>query len=293
MIRQEDRILVTSSTRHRDYIATAYEPRTDPIGKLHSTSVLRALLREHDLLSAWPICERLQSRLGREETVWGFKLGPETASLELYFYNFDQNGPDNPKSVMRLSEALSEQLRFSAGMDEKQPYFMCSFELTREGLETGSGGSFRIYVGSGDEERRECAFSYRVEPTSHPLENHYWFYRADRPAELGDAIRRLKRSPRAGQKGAWGRLMPRHLRACFTICYAVKPNADGLYYSRISNEQLIAFLEEHRPGMLCDLLAAHAHELDHLRWDLGFDFAAASPSAPDVPIHKIALHGVL
>lgn len=263
------------------------------MGKLHPASVLRALLRENDMLGAWPICETLRARLGHEETVWGFKLGPEGASLELYFYNFDQNGPENPKSVTRLSQLLAEELRFDAGMDEAQAYFMCSFEITKESLKSGRGGSFRVYVGSGDEARRECAFSYRVEAASLALENHYWFYRADRPAELADAVRRLKRSPRAGGKVCWGRLMPRHLRACFTICYAVKPNADGLYYSRISNEQLVTFLREHRPGMLAELLAAHAHELDHQRWDLGFDFAAASPSAEAIEIRKLALHGVL
>ncbi len=87
--------------------------------------------------------------------------------------------------------------------------------------------------------------------------------------------------------------MPAHLRHCFTICYAVKPRTDGLYYSRISGEQLVTFLREHRPGMLCEILTEHASELDHLRWDLGFDFAATSPAASEMTIDKLAIHGVL
>ena len=282
--------MVTPRTRFRDYILTAYEPRRDPIGLLHSVSVLRALLREHDMGAAWGVCARLREHLGEDETVWGFKLDGETPSLELYFYNFEAE-PGHDKSVSRLTELLAPLVTFDATLDESQPYFMCSFELRPPALDRG--GSFRIYVGSGDTERRECGFSYRVEQGALPVENHYWFYRAERPAELGDAIRRLKRSPRAGGQPCWGMLMPAYLRECFTICYAVKPRADGLYYSRITGEQLVTFLRKHRPGALPDMLAHHAEELAHLRWDLGFDFAASSPSAETITIDKLALHGVL
>lgn len=285
-------MVVSGATRFRDYILTAYEPRVDPTDKLHCASLLKALLREHDMLAAWAVCDRLRAHLGEDETVWGFKQGGGEPSLELYFYNFD-GAPRHAKSVTEIARVLAPQLSFAAVVDEAQPYFMCSFEIDRAALARGDGGCFRIYVGSGDEERRECGFSYRVEAESLPLENHYWFYRARVQAELGDAVRRLQRSPRAGAKPCWGRLMPAYLRDCFTICYAVKPRHDGLYYSRLGTEQVVRFLRDHTPGALADLLAAHAEDFAHQRWDLGFDFAATSPAATKIRVNKLALHGVL
>ncbi len=293
-IHPDDRILVTAETRFRDYILTAYEPRCDPQGKLHGASLLKGLLRHHDMQDAWAVCETLRAHLGSDETVWGFKLGPAAPSVELYFYNFE--GADvvgHDRSVTTLGEVLAPHLHFSAPMAEAQSYFMCSFELSPRSLASGDAGCFRIYVGSGDESRRECAFWYRVERGRLPLENHYWFYRASDSGELADAVRRLKRSPRSGAKPCWGKLMPAHLRSCFTICYAVKPQADGLYFSRIGTEQLVPFLEAHRPGPLLALLRHHEDDFAHQRWDLGFDFATDSPASDAVSIDKIAIHGVL
>lgn len=290
----DDRRPVTAETKFRDYILTRYEPRCDPAGTLEGSSLLRHLLRSHGMLeAAWPILERLRDHLGPDETVWGFKLGPAGASLELYLYNFDATG-EHPRSTVALAEALEEHLRFAATIDEAQPYFMCSFELTPAGLASGDGGAFRIYVASGDEAREACGFSFRVEGDGTHLENHYWFYRCDQPAALEDVVRRVVASPRAGGRAAWGGLLPRWLRDdCFTVCYAVKPRADGLYYARIGTEALARFLGRHGHPDLAGLLSHHRADFAALRWDLGFDFAAASPSATSLSIDKIAIHGVV
>lgn len=299
-LRPNDRRSVTSTTRFRDYILTAYEPRTDPTGALAPSSLLRYLLRTHGMLEAtWPVLERLAAHLGPDETVWGFKLGPSGPSLELYLYNFDASvdagiGASHPRSTTALAATLRDHVRFAATVDEAQPYFMCSFELTPQGLAAGDGGAFRIYVGSGDEGREACGFSFRVEPDATVLENHYWFYRRDQLAAVEDAVRRLIASPRAGGRGCWGALVPRWLREdCFTLCYAVKPRADGLYYARIATPALARFLALHGHPALAALLRHHATDFAPLRWDLGFDFCAASPSAEALTIDKLAIHGVV
>jgi hypothetical protein len=292
MIAAEDRLAESPTTRHRDYILTEYEPRCAPAGRLHAASLLKHLLRVHDL-PAWPVLETLREHLGADETVWGAKWGPKGFAVELYFYNFVENAAGNPASATALAKALAPHFSVAGAVDESLPYFMCSFEIDARTLSERHVAPFRLYLRTGDRHRRECGFSYRAEARDHyVLENHYWFYRAADPLELEDAILRMKGSPRTGGKKCWPTLMPAALRDCFTICYAVKPEWDGLYYSRISSAQLIPFLDRHGKKDVADVLRAHDDDFAHVSWDLGFDFSAA-PGATSVAIEKLAIHGVV
>jgi hypothetical protein len=292
VIAEADRLPELPTTRHRDYILTSYEPRCEPHGRLHAGSLLKHLLAKHGV-DAWPVIEALWKHLGRDETVWGAKWGPNGFAVELYFYNFVENAPGNPASATALADALRPFVTIEGAVDERLPYFMCSFELSADALESRQCAPFRIYLRSGDRHRRECGFSYRAESSErYVLENHYWFYRAAHDAELEDAILRVRASPRSGGKRCWPVLLPAALRDCFTICYAVKPEWDGLYYSRISTTQLIPFLSRHGQGDLAALLHAHADDFAHVSWDLGFDFRAP-PGADEIAIPKLAVHAVI
>ena len=286
-LRPDDRISVDDETQHRDYILTEYEPVVTPEGRLQPLSLLRHLMRDAGVFDvAWPVCERLREGLGSDETVWGFKYGPDGVAVELYFYNFVANGPDNPESFQRVARILDGLVHFESRVDEASPYFMWSFELDAE----GRASKPRVYLGSGEKARRQCGFSYRVEPGRTVLENHYWFYYGAEPAEVADVRRRLEYSPRSGAPSAHPRLLPAYLLDAHTICYAVKPNADGLYFARITSAQLAAWLDSVRPS-LAATLRTHAEDFAHARWDLGFDFAG-SPSDSAVAIRKYAVHGV-
>lgn len=283
-LHESDLMPETATTRHRDYILTDYPPRVSPAGRLHNATLLRWALREH-ALDAWPILDALRRAPGPDETVWGLKLGPAGFSVELYFYNFTANAPGNPASATTIANTLAEHLRFPTPVDERLPYFMCSFELDQRALITGEAPAWRLYFGSGDRGRTQCGFSYRVEPAGLVAENHYWFYKMAEPADKDDIHRRVAASPRAGAG-----LLPEALLDCYTACYAVKPNADGLYFSRISTAQLADWLGERHPA-LAALLRAEADRFAHLRWDLGFDFRARPGEAPR--IDKFAIHGVV
>ncbi len=292
MIADADRIPELPSTKHRDYILTPYEPVCSPKGRLHAASLLKHLLRAENL-DAWPIIEALRGHLGADETVWGAKWGPAGFAVEFYFYNFTENAKGNPASASALAAALEPQLRFDHSVDERLSYFMCSFEVSSQLLSEGRGSDFRLYMRSGDRHRRECGFSYRaVGGDRYVLENHYWFYRAADDRELADAVLRVQHSPRSGQRSCWPALLSKGLRDCFTICYAVKPHWDGLYYSRITTSQLVPFLTAHGREDVAAVLGQHADEFAHLRWDLGFDFAVP-PGATQMRIEKLAVHGVV
>jgi len=290
----QDEIRETAATRHRDYILTDYEPPCDPVGKLHPVSAYRHGLRAAGQLEAlWPLVERVRAHLGPEQTVWGLKYTPAGVRTELYFYNNRNNPPGHPMQVGTLARVLEGQARFDSRLDESLPYFMCSLELDAAALAADTPLQFCVYVGSGDQKRTPSGFSYRVCGSEFRLENHYAFYYAARPDELADARARLTHSTRAGGPDHWRQLVPDYLTACRTICYAIKPRHDGLYFSRLSTDQLAQFLAEHLPEPFASLLDSHAGDLAHLRWDLGYDFCIPRDSTQPLTLDKIGIYGVL
>jgi hypothetical protein len=289
----EDRVLESKGTKHRDYILLDYEPRCDPTGRLHSATAFRATLRHGEQLQAtWPIIEALRDHLGPDNTVWGIKYGPQGVSSELYFYNNRQNPAGHPMQAGTLTRVLQPFIDVVGSVDESLPYFMCSIGLDAEVLARRRAEPFRIYLGSGERARTGCGFSFRATSGSGVLENHYAFYYASKPEELADARERLACSPRSGGRAALAELMPDYLLDCRTVCYAVKPEYDGLYFSRLATEQVLRFLAQRLPGPLHDVLGGAGADFAHLLWDLGFDFRRPSQD-PAVSIEKIGLYGVV
>ena len=257
--------------------------------------MLRHGLRAAGCLSRiWPIVESVQRHLGRDETVWGLKYSPERLlGCELYFYNNADNPPGHPMAVTKLVEVLAPHVRVDSVLDESIPYFMCSVDFDVDDPQAGADDGFRIYVGTRETGRTPAGFSYRVKGDVLSAQNHYAFYYADRPEDLADVRGRLASSPRAGSEAHHRELLPEYLLPCRTVCYAVKPGHDGLYFSRVTTAQLTAFLSRHLEGPLKDLLSTHADEFAHLRWDLGFDYCIARDSDEPLRLPKMGVYGVV
>jgi hypothetical protein len=289
---QDDVILETSQTRHRDYILMPYKPIDFTEGKLHNQTVFHHVVRGldcHQLIR--PICQRLENFLGADKSVWGVKYGPNGWSVEFYFYNFTENSLTEKAKGTSITKALKDLIAIPGNIPEEIPYFMCSFEIDAESLRRKQALPWRIYTRTGDVYRQECGFSFRVEDTL-ILENHYWFYYANKEQQLADVVYRLKNAFRAGNQKSHKILLPKELRDCHTICYAVKPHSDSLYFSRITTKQLIWFFEHRWKHPLKDILVKSQDALSHLKWDLGIDFSANRPTDL-VSINKIGLYGVL
>ncbi len=63
------------------------------------------------------------------------------------------------------------------------------------------------------------------------------------------------------------------LRQCKTIVVANKRTHDGIYFSRVNVEQLRFVLRKMAyPQPLIDFVDSHHHQLDHLLYDVGFDY---------------------
>jgi hypothetical protein len=293
LLSAEDRVLEVDGTKHRDYILLDYQPLCDPRGRLHSATAFKSTLRHAAQLEAtWPLVEALRAHLGPDNTVWGIKYGPRGVSSELYFYNNRANPAGHPMQVGTLARVLAPFIDIAGTVDETLPYFMCSIGLDVDVLVRRRPEPFRIYLGTGERGRTASGFSFRATQGSGVLENHYAFYYANQEKDLADARQRISHSPRAGGKAALAALMPDYLLDCRTVCYSVKPDYDGLYFSRLRTEQLLRFLAEHLPGTLHDVLSSAGSGFAHLLWDLGFDFRGGAAGQTPA-IEKIGVYGVV
>ncbi len=297
VLHDADRIPQPAGEPLRDYVLSEYAPAADPAGGLHSQSLFRAFLREHDLLEGvWPLVERVVAHLGAGETVWGVKLVDGEPALELYFYDERRrSSPEEhqrrPKSVGALVRALAPALAIDSQLDEAIDYFMCSLELDRETLASGRSPGFRIYVRGNRREEGYDGISYFVRGRELLQENYYLFYRAQE--EWDQARARFAASVRAGRGASRARLLPPRMRECFTICFATKRFTDALYFSRVSTDELARFCEDHMDPGLAALVRTHRDELAHLRWDVGYDFCTAADDGAESVIHKAGFYGYL
>jgi hypothetical protein len=80
------------------------------------------------------------------------------------------------------------------------------------------------------------------------------------------------------------------LRTCQTIVVANKQARDGVYFSRVNVKQLLYFLRRmDYPASHIDMVERHQASLDHLLFDVGFDY---SMQGRDLKIVKSAYYGV-
>ena len=78
---------------------------------------------------------------------------------------------------------------------------------------------------------------------------------------------------------------------CQTIVVANKRNREGIYFSRIGIDQLISFLKRlGYPPDLVSYLVKNRDELDHLLYDVGFDYVMDGDT---IRILKSSYYGIL
>ncbi len=274
----------------RDYVAQPYPPAADPAGRLASAAVLRHVLRGWGLLdAAWPIVQALSDVAGPGRTVWGVKVDRAGhPGLELYFYNEGFNPPGNPLSVTRLARALDGLLQVEGRLDERRRYLMCSLDLAPEVLAAGRSPGFRIYVPGRRDRTGWDGLSFLAGPDGLVRENAYCFYRAEDELEaVREQLRASARCPGDGAAVFWEDLLP-----CHAICFAHKAHADALYVSRADTAAVARRLAGWLPEAAA-LLQADGGPFDHLRWDVGWDFATPPEDADAVAVLRVGLYGTV
>jgi hypothetical protein len=256
-----------------DYCRYAYEAEVSPEGKLHSLALFDCALEVAGSPSGWiDLIFALRAAIGKDRTVWGVKLIEGRLYVELYFYNYGRRDLNvRPSHVLR---AMAPYFEARVPDLDARRYFMFSVDIPDEAFSSRRLGGVHVYV--HDVQERPTALCYLVSESGVMLENHYAFYR---PALELEALKvKLLDSVVVDfTRTSLDEILIPDLVACKSVCAANKGRADAVYYSGISVRQLIEFLDGlSYPSRLVDFVRAHAGELAHLQYDVGWDYRSGA-----------------
>ena len=231
----------------------------------------------------------LGAALGADATVWGAKHTTDGYAWELYFYDYtrgdarfsldallDTIDPVGGPAVPRPAEASPRR------------HFMLSIDIPLAAVAEARAGTAPVHFYFYDVGDRMTGLSYRFEPNGWVLENHYAFY--DPRTELTLLVEKVADSPRVGPGIDAAMVLVPDLVDCTRVCVANKPTCDGVYFSGVGVRQFIRFLEGfgHDPELVA-IIRAHEHALDHMLYDVAFDYRT-SP-AGELEVLKTGFYG--
>lgn len=257
-----------------DYTLVPYDPVKPPAGKFRS---LELLVESFALAGVEAegsrVVELLRQGLGPWRTVFGVKFyAPEhIAGWEFYFYDPLRERRD--LSIERISELLEPAFHVDARPPREWPWHMFSVEFDGRHLRRECDAAVDVYI-STNPRNKGTDRSYKLRGTEAIFENVYSFHRP--LLEIDEILYRLRYGVHFSRAELpLSALIPPELFRCGHICVANKRTADALYFSRITTEQLLFAMDFLGwRGALPAFVSTHAHLLDHLLWDIGFDFVS-------------------
>jgi len=219
---------------------------------------------------AFAIVEAIRQEIGSFRTVFGIKLLPGRLAWEFYFYDYARQRRE--VSITRVLRAIDRWLPCALPVRENLPYFMFSLDLDAE-LANGRRplDVVHMYIGNpGSTVSSGIAFDIRATGTT--LENMYFFF--DARTQLGDIAKKVTSSAHFDEATiSLQSILDPQLRDCQTICVANKREHDCIYFSGIGVDQLLLFFERFAyPSAIVDFTRANRSSLDHLLFDVGFDY---------------------
>jgi hypothetical protein len=155
-------------------------------------------------------------------------------------------------------------------INEYPPCFQFSVDISQVILASRVVPGIHLYVGA--EGRRSRGISYFLTERGMRLENHYAFYDpATERANLEEKIRQTMWADFAIIP--FTDILIPELQDCKSICIANKQEGDCIYFSGLGVHQLLFFLERFGyPREIISFTREHQSHLDHLQFDVGFDF---------------------
>ena len=218
--------------------------------------------------------EAIREAIGLFQTVFGIKLIEGRLAWEFYFYDYQRR--QRIVSMSRVLAAIRPYLAARFAPDENLPYFMFSIDIDL-GIDAGPAQEARplevihAYIGNPGS-TVSSGIAYALQAGSITLENFYFFF--DAASQLTEAAEKIASSPHfdATRLPIDAVLLP-ELRNCRTICVANKQMCDCVYFSGVDVDQLSWFLVRlGYPAPLVDFVAVNRANLDHLLFDVGFDY---------------------
>jgi hypothetical protein len=254
-----------------DFCLWEYPPHAPCEGKLRSINLLARSFDAEGLPErAHEVVHAIRRELGDSRSVWGVKQDASGISWEFYFYDYGRL--ERERSIPRLLGAVKPWIPCEVATSERHPYFMFSIDFGREQLAEGRPieevqmyiGNIGSYVSSG--------VCYGVTRSRTTLKNFYFFFDAKR--DMQEVIGKLTSSAYLDLPGLdLDAILLPELVDCQTIVVSNKRDRDGVYFCRIDVRQLLFFLKRMRfPRAQVDFVEQNADRLDHMLYDVGFDF---------------------
>jgi hypothetical protein len=263
----------TAQDPARNYCLWDYSPVAPVEDKFRSVNLLLQSF-DHAALdpSAYAIVDALRDAIGAFRTVFGVKHIAGRLAWEFYFYDYERQ--QRVVSASRVLQAIAPWVPCGLAVDEQLPYFMCSLDLDAE-IAAGARGLdvVHLYIGNpGSAVSSGIAYGLRAGGCT--LENFYFFFdAATQLAEVADKIACSAHLNTA--RLPIDQVLRPELRDCRTICVANKQGHDCVYFSGVTVDQLIFFLGWlDYPAAIREFVAGHRGQLDHLLFDVGFDYRA-------------------
>ena len=219
---------------------------------------------------AGAVVDAIIDGIGPFRTVFGVKLVGDRLAWELYFYDYQRRR--RLVSMSRVLQAIRSCAPCAIVPNESLPYFMFSLDLD-DALVTGERALdvIHMYVGNAGS-TVSSGIAYAVRAGSTTLENFYFFF--DAGSQRSEVSKKIATSAHFDDTTlSIDTVMVPELRECRTICVANKQTHDCIYFSGVTVDQLIWFLNRLRyPQDIQAFVQDNRHNLDHLLFDVGFDY---------------------
>lgn len=253
-----------------DFCLWEYKPLAPSVNKFSPATLL---FNSFEVAGAddrfFDLVQSIRKGIDPLRTVWGVKLLGDEIRWEYYFYDYGRR--ERERSITKVLEAIRPFIRCDIEADEDLHYFMFSIDITGE-LVSGSRKleEIHMYIGNPGSSV-SSGICYSLTAAGSRLENFYFFFDAKR--EMNEILAKAACSAYIGSGVAPDELFWPELRDCRVIVVANKQQNDSLYFSGINVEQLIFFLKKlNYPGGLCSFVENNRQMLDHLQFDVGFDY---------------------
>lgn len=259
--------------KYFNYCWWPYNPIGSTEGKLRPSSLLFHAFHLAQIdQRAYELVERIRTNIGMFRTVWGTKQIAGEMQWEFYFYDYQRR--DRDVSITRVLDLIRPLISCDLEPDERIPYFMFSMDIDEQLLAGRRNlDDLQIYIGNpGSTVSSGIAYEQRGDQLS--LKNLYCFFDAKR--QLRQVAEKIQCSAHLGRQSvALDQILYPQLRTCHTICVANKKDCDTIYFSGVDVSQLSFFLEKFDyPEATREWVTQHRSQLDHLLFDVGFDYHA-------------------
>lgn len=271
-----------------DYCLWEYAPLAPTKGKLRSVNLLHNSFTAQNLgPRAAELVEAIRRAFGHSRTVWGVKQESGRISWELYFYDYARQ--QRTRSVTRLLEVVKPWIACDLQVNEACDYFMFSIDLDHALLNQGARmDDLQLYIGNVGS-TVSSGICYEVTKDALTMKNFYFFFDVRTQArQIVDKVcssAYLDLSRFKPDMVLWP-----ELRDCQTIVVANKRKHDGIYFSRITIDQLLFFLHKLQfPAEQIAFAEQYRSGLDHMLYDVGIDYRMEEGA---IRVLKSAYYGV-